>query len=145
MTSVKRAAGTACLHWARRSASLFNLSETAMPGSNKGQLTTRCSQTDIEHGMELEVLGPDPIVPGTEIVAVLANEARGSLRIVAEKDAGIWQAQWHDEAGTSAHDGALVRLILVPPIEYEDEKPSVRRVLVELIGDHELEGPEASP
>ena len=116
-----------------------------MPDPRQSQLTAHVASRDIAHGMELDVTGPAPILPGTEIVAVLPGEARGTLRIVAEKEAGIWQAQWHDTAGTSAHDGALVRLILVPPIEYEDEKPSVRRLLVELIGDHELEGPEPSP
>lgn len=114
-----------------------------MSDSATGQFATGFSTHDIEHGLEFEIQGPGPIIPGTEIVVTLADDGRGRLQIVTEKEAGIWQAQWHDETGLGSHDGALVRLLLVPPVEFEDEQPSLRKFLVELIGDHELEGPEA--
>ena len=71
--------------------------------------------------------------------------AHGSyLEIITDKGDYIWQAEWHDKTGVGAHDRQLFRVLLMPPIEYQDDLPVRRQFKVELIGDHELPSPWAS-
>jgi nicotinamidase/pyrazinamidase len=99
---------------------------------------------DIRHGLELVIDDSGPLEPGTRIVAGHASAKGSYLEIVADKGQGIWQAEWHDKTGKSAHDGRLFRIVLTPPIEYRDDLPVRRSFKVELIGDHELASPWAT-
>ena len=78
---------------------------------------------DIRHDLEFVVLESGPIYPGTRLVAGHATAQGSYLEIVLDKGQSIWQAEWHDQTGVSAHDGELFRVILMPPIEYEDDLP----------------------
>lgn len=96
---------------------------------------------DIRHEAEFVIFDTGAVQPGTRIVSS-ASDAMGSyLEIITDKDQGIWQAEWHDKTGKSKHDGKLFRVILTPPIEYEDDLPVRRQFKLELIGDHELPNP----
>ena len=98
-------------------------------------------EADIHHGAEFTVLDPGPVQPGTRIVAGHPRAQGSYFEIITDKGDYVWQAQWHDKTGAGMHDGELLRLILMPPIEYLDEVPVRRQFRVELIGDHELSGP----
>lgn len=104
-------------------------------------LMTRFDEADIRHGLQFVITGSGDIHPGTDIAVALPDGETRKLTIVLEKDASLWLALWHDETKQSPHDGQLFRIILVPPIEYEDDVPVERNFMVELVGDHELASP----
>jgi hypothetical protein len=99
---------------------------------------------DIHHDSEFVILDSGPVQPGTHIVANHPIAHGSYLEIIADKGEYIWQAEWHDKTGVGAHDGKLFRVILMPPIEYQDDVPVRRQFKVELIGDHELPSPQSS-
>ncbi len=96
---------------------------------------------DIRHDLEFVILDLGPVQPGTRIVASDPDEKGSYLEIITDKGQGIWQAEWHDKTGESPHNGKFFRVILIPPVEYQDELPVRRQFKVELIGDHELPSP----
>lgn len=98
-------------------------------------------EDDIRHDKEFVILDPGGIQPGTRIVAGHPGAQGSFLEIISNEDQYIWQAQWHDRTGVGAHDGKLFRIILLPPIEYQDGLAVRRQFKVELIGDHELPSP----
>lgn len=99
---------------------------------------------DIRHDSEFVILDSGPVQLGTHIVASHPLAHGSYLGIIADKGQYIWQAEWHDKTGVSSHGGKLFRVILIPPIEYQDEVPVRRQFKVELIGDHELSSPWSS-